>query len=275
MTDMNLKRLQAISHRVNKDKSEVAKNFVSGLKEALAKRGHRADLTISSDAKSMAGRFTASVPFDVELGHPSEEDLVTLVAQSYPTHEIDWELAEVDADLGVVLLSLQPSTEVIPISNISAIPPEFTAIGTGLYKRAVDSTVNEVWTLKRVDDGLALFRNQDDIEVKADKDALKAGDIANTPYGPGRIIRFDDYGNAFVQIGNKKRLVAAKELGMYSIEKEKKKLTDYYTEAYGDPEFAKALTKEYDTRKNKQTKDGPKKQKGAPAGIHKMKMVHK
>jgi hypothetical protein len=129
------------------------------------------------------------------------------------------------------------------------IPPEFVAIGTGIYKRAVDSTVNEIWTLKRSEDGLLLYRNNDDIEVKADEGDLKAGDIANTPYGPGRILRFDDYGNAFVQIGNQKRLVAGKELGMYSVEKEKKLLTDYYSEAYGDADFASALTKDYTTRK--------------------------
>jgi hypothetical protein len=204
---------------------------------------------------------------------------MALVAQSYPTHEIDWELVEVDSDLGVVLLTLQPSTEVVPISSISEIPPEFKSIGTGLYKRAADATgnVQEIWTLKRGDDGLVLYRNNDDVEIEAKEDGFKAGDVANTPYGPGRILRFDEMGNAFVQVGNKKRLVAAKELGIYSIEKEKKKLTDYYSEAYGDPEFAKALTERYDTRKK--TKSGPAKgktPKGAPSDVNKMKtMVHK
>jgi len=278
MNSAKIKRLQAISHRLHKDRTSVATEFVSGLKAALSKRGYRADLVISTTAKSTVSRFRASVPFDTNLGHPSEEDLMGLVAQSYPTHEIDWELVEVDSDLGLVLLTLEPSTEIIPVNSISEIPPEFKSIGTGLYKRAVDASgnVHEVWTLKRGDDGLVLFRNNDDVEIEAKEDGFKAGDIANTPYGPGRILRFDDHGNAFVQVGNKKRLVAGKELGVYSIEKEKKKLTDYYSEAFGDPEFAKALTENYDTRKSGNPGgDGGKSNKGAPPGINKMKMVHK
>lgn len=249
MGKMDLKRLQGISHRMNPNQTEIANQFVSGLRAALAKRGYRADLSIATDARSTMGKFAASVAFNPELGHPAEEDLVTLVAQAYPDHEIDWGMAEVDSDQGLVMLMLQPAQEVIPVNSIASIPPEFKAIGTGLYKRAVDSTVSEIWSLKKTSDGLALYRNESDIEVNAEENELKAGDIANTPYGPGRIVRFDSDGNAFVQVGNQKRLVAAKDLGMYSIEKEKGKLTDYFAQAYGDREFAEALTKDYDTRK--------------------------
>jgi len=278
MDRAKIKRLQAISHRLHRDRTSVATDFVTGLKAALAKRGYRADLQISTEAKSTISRFSAAVPFDTQLGHPSEEDLMTLVAQAYPTHEIDWDLVEVDSDNGIVLLQLQPSTEVVPVHSISEIPPEFKSIGTGLYKRAADASgnVHEIWTLKRGDDGLVLYRTNDDVEIEAAEDTFKAGDVANTPYGPGRILRFDDKGNAFVQVGNKKRFVAGNELGIYSIEKEKKKLTDYYSEAYGDPEFAKALTEKYDTRKSGNPGSGDKKTKGAPADINKMKpMVHK
>lgn len=250
MSMENLKRLQTMSHRTHRSQTEVAKEFVAGLKKALAKRGYRADLAIATDARSTAGTFTAAVRFDPQLGHPAEEDIISLVASKYPQHEIDWELAEVDSDQGIVLLSLNPSAEVIPIKSLSEIPPEFRSIGTGLYKRAVDTTgkVSEIWTLKKGEDGLFLYRNNDDIEVQAEE-GLKAGDIANTPYGPGRIIRFDDAGNAFVQVGNASRIVAAKELGIYSIEKEKKLLTDYYAQTYGDESFAEALVKDYTTNK--------------------------
>jgi hypothetical protein len=251
MTIENLKRLQSISHRTNRDKNQVAAQFVSTLRDELAKRGHRADLALTTDARSTAGRFTASVRFDATLGHPAEDDLVTLVAKSYPGHEIDWEMTEVDSDQGIVLISLTPAAECIPVKSVSEIPPEFKPIGSGLYKRAVDSTVSEIWTLKKGEDGLMLYRSQDDMEVTADKEGLKAGDIADTPYGPGRIIRFDDTGNAFVQIGNASRLVAAQELGMYDVKKEKKLLTDYFAEAYGDPTFAEQLTKDYTTRSKK------------------------
>lgn len=248
MDNGKLKRLQKISHRLNRDKTELKDTFVTGLKNALAARGHRADLQLSTDAKSTLGTFRASVSFDPQLGHPSDKDLTTVVAQSHPNHDIEWELTDVDSELGIILLTLEPSQEVIPVSSINEIPPEFVSIGTGLYKRAVDSTVNEVWSLKRTDDGLILSRNEGDLDVTADE-GLKAGDIANTPYGPGKIIRFDELGNAFVQVGNNTRLVAAKDIGMYSVEQERKKLTDYFAEAYGDKEFANALTKDYNTNK--------------------------
>jgi hypothetical protein len=278
MNHARMKQLQALNHRLHQDRTSVAKEFISGLRATLARRGYRADLTLSTETRSTLGRFRASVPFDVQLGHPSEEDLISLVAQAYPDHEIDWELVEVDSDLGLVLLDLQPATERIPIKNMSEIPPEFKPIGSGIYKRAVDTkgNVKEIWTLKRGDDGLVLYRNNDDVEIEAADDGFKAGDVANTPYGPGRILRFDDKGNAFVQVGNKTRMVAGKELGLYSIDKEKKKLTEYFSTAYGDPAFAKALTENYSThKKNKSGPGNGKNPKGAPADINKMNMVHK
>ena len=62
-----------------------------------------------------------------------------------------------------------------------------------------------------------------------------------------------------------------------NFKKEKKKLKDYYTEAYGDSEFAKALTNKYDTRtKGKAGPANSKNPKGAPSDVNKMKkMVHK
>lgn len=248
MSKTDLKRLQAISHRMNPNHTEISKQFLHGLKSALAKRGYRADLSISTDSRNTLGTFTASVSFNPDLGHPGEEDLVTLVAQSYPAHEIDWELVEVDSDQGTVVMMLQPSQEVIPVSSVVSIPAEFKSIGTGLYKRAVDSTVSEIWTLKKTDDGLALYRSQNDIEVHAEDNQIKAGDVVNTPYGPGKVVRLEEgTDNAYVLVGNKKRLVAGKDLLPYDIDKEKSKLMEYYKQIYG-PEFSEDLIKNYVTR---------------------------
>lgn len=242
-----LQRLQKISHRTNMDKTEVAKEFITSLKEKLAARGYRADLTIATDAKDTSSRFLASIAFNPALGHPDEKDVMAIVAQAYPTHDVDWELAEVDSDLGIVLIPLAPSTEVVPVQSISQIPEEFVSIGAGIYKRAVDTTgqAQEIWTLKRTDSGLALFRTQDDMDVQATEDEFKAGDVANTPHGPGRILRFDDMGNALVQVGNAKRLVAKDDMRPYKLEKEKKSLEDYFAQAYGDRDFAKSLVDTY------------------------------
>lgn len=249
MSKIDLKRLQSISHRTNPNQTEVAKQFVHGLRAALAKRGYRADLSIATDARSTMGKFTASVAFNPELGHPSEDDLVTLVAQSYPAHEIDWEMVEVDSDQGTVVMMLQPAQEVIPVSSMASIPAEFKSIGTGLYKRAVDSTVSEIWTLKKTDDGLALYRSPDDIEVQAEDNQIKAGDVVNTPYGPGKVVRLDEVGNAYCLVGSRKHLIALKDLGVFDINKEKGKLKEYYAQIYGD-QFAQDLVDSYTTNKN-------------------------
>ena len=249
-----MKRLQQVSHRVNTDRTEVAESFLGGLQKYMASRGHRADLALSTKARDTNGRFSASVRFDATLGYPEDTDLLALVAQAYPTHEIDWDLADVDMDLGLVLLQLEPSVEVVPVESMNQIPPEFKAIGSGIYKRARDASgnVNEIWTLSKGTDGLMLYRNPDDLEVSADdNNEFSAGDVVNTPHGPGRIQRFDEVGNAIVTIGSAKRLVAASDMYKYDVKKEKKKLEDYYATAYGDREFAKGLIEDFETKSKK------------------------
>ena len=242
-----LRRLQKISYRNNMDQTEVANEFIGRLAEHLKKRGYRADLSLATDAKVTSGTFTASVKFDPALGRPEETDLMSLVAQSYPKHQIDWELVQLDSEHGVALIPLEPSVEVVPVHDMQSIPPEFKPIGTALYKRAADASgkVHEIWTLKKNQNGLALYRAHDDIEVQAEEEGFKATDIVNTPHGPGRIVRFDESGNAFVQVGNQKRLVAREDMQPYKIEKEKKKLQDLYTQIYGDAEFASKLVEDY------------------------------
>jgi len=243
-----------ISHRVNRDQNEAAQHVLSGIRTFLASRGHRADLAISTKAKCTQGSFSASIKFDPVLGYPEEQDLMAVVAQYYPDHEINWDLADVDTDMGIVLLQLEPSREVIPVASLDKIPPEFKPIGSGLYKRAADSSgsVHEIWTLSKGQEGLMLYRNMDDLEVTADdENQFRAGDIVNTPYGPGRIQRFDEVGNAIVTIGNQKKLVAAGDLIPYNVNKEKKMLEEYFAQAYGDKDLARALLQDYTTRGKK------------------------
>jgi len=244
-----LNRLQKVNNRTNLNKKELSREFFSGLKNKLKARGYRADLKLTTDARSTKGKFKAHVKFDPKLGNPDETDLLSLVAQDYPKHQVDWELAQIDPDNGIVVMVLEPSMEVIPVSSMSAIPPEFRPIGTALYKRAADAsgTVNEIWTLKKDNDGLmCLFRNPEDIEVQAeDSDSFKANDVVDTPYGYGRIVRFDDAGNAFVQLGHDTRLVAKDDMKPYKKRKEEAKLADMFEMMYGDRDFAKALVQDY------------------------------
>lgn len=258
----DLQRLHACNHRQDVMETRVSQDIMKGLRAHLEKRGYRADLKLVTASKNTEGSFHAEVKFRADLGFPAEQDLMAIVAQSYPQHQIEWETAEVDANAGIVLLNLNQSVECVPISSMKEIPSEFVSIGAGIYKRAADTTgqVMEIWKLKKDDAGsLALYRNHDDVEVTASDEEFRAGDVVNTPYGCGKITRFDDLGNAFVQIGNKMHLVAADEVQDYDINKERKALTDYYAQAVGDTDFANALTRSTeqilkDLKKSKESK---------------------
>jgi len=237
-------RLQAISHRQSANSSEMRGRFLSNLRDKLAERKYRADMTLSTDDQDTARKFAAVVRYNPALGYPSEYDLMSIVAQSYSDHNIDWEHINVDEANGVVMLYLQPSVEVIPVNSVKEVPPEFTAIGTALYKRAADASgkVQEIWSLKKTDNGLALYRSPEDLEVTAEGSSGPVkGSVVDTPYGPAIVQRFDEMGNVFVQVGNKTHLVAATDTMPYDIDKERKALEDYYAQVYGDREFAKEL----------------------------------
>jgi len=245
----DIEKLNAYGHGVKAKSEKTHQEFISVVSEVLAKRGHRADLVVTANTK-MGDITNVEIRYKTNLGYPTEKDLMSLVAKHFAGKEIDWDTVTVDTDAGTISLNLVNSTEMIPIKNVASIPKGFTPIGTALYRRALDpnNDVYEIWSLRKDDDGnLALFRNHDDVEITADKDEHKfiAGDVVDTPYGPGKIVRFDDLGNAIVLVGSKKRLVAAEEIKPYNIEREKQKLIDYYAQAYGDPNFAKALVEKY------------------------------
>lgn len=248
-------KMVALSQKVNKDQTDLTKQTLSAVKKHLQARGYRADLEFVTRSHKTAGmRFQAEIKFDSELGYPTEKDVMAVTAQAAPDHDIEWESVDVDTDLGIVYLNLEPSVEMIPVANINSIPGEFISVGAGLYKRAADASdsMMEIWSLQKTDNGLALFRN-DDIDVQADEqdDGFKAGDVVDTPNGPGLIKRLDDLGNAFVQIGRTLRLVGAADMEKYNINKEKQKLVDYYTRVYGNPDFGRALVEEYGDKPRK------------------------
>jgi hypothetical protein len=233
--------------------SQLKKELLRDLKAKLSLRKYRADLKLITTAKNTSGTFHAIVKFNPDLRYPSEEDLMSIVGQSYPSHQIDWGLVDISDSDGVISLTLGPKVEVIPLKSLKEIPSEFISVGTGLYKRAADASGNafEIWEVKQDSSGnKALVRREEDLEVEASEDdGFKAGDVVQTPYGPGRIKKFDDFGNAFVQVGNTKHLISAADMKEYSIDKERAKLIDYYTEAYGDSDLAKELCKKMDKPK--------------------------
>lgn len=245
----NVERMKSISHNVTKPEGLKKQEFLTGVKAYLDKKGYRADLCLISRHKPVANcAFPVEVKYNPQFEFPPEKDLMALVAEKFEGYEIDWETAQVDPKDGLVNISLRPAVEIVPIANIKEIPPEFIAVGTGIFKRKASASgdVMEIWELRKSGDNLALVRKMDDLEVTATEEPeFKAGDAVNTPEGVGRILRFDELGNAFVQIGDKRRLVAAEEMKPYKVDDEKTKLVQYFTEAYGDADFAKALVEEH------------------------------
>jgi hypothetical protein len=258
-----MKRVRSAIQNTPLHKDAEEKRFMDSLKKWLTAKGYRADLKMIAVDGRPKNRFSVTVRYAKELKLPTERDLMAIAAESYPQHEIDWPLTNVDQDDGIIMLVLTPSVESIPVESIEKIPPEFKAIGTGLYKRAADSTgnVHEIWTLRKGDEGLVLYRNQDDLEVKAEEEGLKAGDVVQTPYGPGRISKFDEGGNAFVQIAGsgKVRLVAKTDMVPYDQSKEKAKLKEYYEVAFGDADLAESMTRDFSDVTNPFTKKKEKK----------------
>ena len=243
----DIQRLKALNQNKHKTDERMKTEFIGTLQRHLASKGHRADLVLIANVKDASRSFKVQVKYNTALGHPTEKDLMSIASKHFADKNINWDSVSSDTEAGIITLLLEPSTEIVPLKSINEIPPEFTSIGTCIYKRAADAsgTVNEIWELGKTDHGLALVRKNDDLEILAeDEDKFKKGDVADTPYGPGVIQRFDDLGNAVVLVGSKNKLVAQKDLLPYSTEKEKQRLLDYYTQIYGK-EFAQDMLEKY------------------------------
>jgi hypothetical protein len=244
--------MRALNQRKSKCEEESRNQVVSNIQSYLLKRGYRADLVLIASVRDTTGPFSAEVKFNGRLGYPSEKDVMAIISKSYPKHSIDWDTVELDTDSSVITINLEPSVEIIPLKNISEIPPDFKSIGTAIYKRAADTIgeINEVWTLRKDEHGLALCRNHDDVEITTDdEEKLVAGSIVDTPKGVGKVVRFDDDDNAIVLIGNMRYLFASSDMKPYKQEKEKTELEKYYEEAYGDKEYGKKMTEDFSTKK--------------------------
>ncbi|MFA5132744.1 MAG: hypothetical protein WC444_05485 [Candidatus Paceibacterota bacterium] len=237
---------------VNPEKKtrEAAKARVfDGLAEFAKNRGYRADLVVSAASKKQAKIISAVVKFDKQLGFPHENDLMALVASKFPTHQIDWATIEADTEGDTLSLNLQPKADVIPLNSVKDIPNEFKSIGSGIFKRRAVAAGNvfEIWELKREADGLSLVRKMDDVETDTENDSAEVfskGDLVETEHGAGKITDFDPVGNAIVQVGSHKRIVAQEDMKKYEPKKDQKALLEYYTSLYG-AEFAQGLIKDF------------------------------
>lgn len=245
-------KLVHMNNKYIKARQTWGNDLLSNVKKTLRKNSYRTDLKmICKEASS--GDFEAKVKYDIYLEYPTKQDLSAIVAQHFPTHEINWELVDVDDHDGTVTMMLSPAQEIIPLQSVRDIPKEFEAVGTGTYKRAqvADKSIYEIWSLVQNGNDYALIRNKDEYEVvSSEKFKFRKGDIVATPYGEGIFQEYDNIGNGFVQVGNRKHLVAKDELmehylgtdkdEKYNSKKDKTKEYDYFSQVYG-PEYAKQL----------------------------------
>ena len=248
---MSVKRLsevQSIGDLVGSKKKEaMKKQFVDTLRSFMERKGYRADLVVVSNQKTSERNVSVEIKYNTEFDFPADKDLMALIATTYPDYEVDWATAVVDDEAGTIAINLRPTREIIPIKGYKDIPSDFEPQGTGIFHRKADATGNvaEVWELRKgADGGLALVRKMDDMQVlKGEEDSIKVNDAVRTPEGVGRVESFDEVGNAYVRIGNQKRLMAAEDLAKYDTNKDKQTLFEYFKQVYGD-EFAKALCME-------------------------------
>lgn len=243
-----IKQVVNSTNSYKREKEEWGNNFISELKAGLAVRQHRADLQLRCSVDPV-GNFPVIVKYAEIMGYPTQKDLATIVGQSFPGHEINWKLVDVDDASQTITLMLSPSEEVVNVASVQDIPKDFESIGACLYKRAenTEKSIYGIWTLKDIDGNLALIRNKDEYEVIAANDVdvgFKKGDVVSTPYGLGLFQRYDEIGNGFVQCGTVIHLVAKDGIKGYDQSKEKTKLYDFFAQIYG-PDLAKGLVEDY------------------------------
>lgn len=211
--------------------------FLRNLKNKIAARGHRPDIYLVS-SKVEGTEQVIEVGFHPHVGKPNEQELRAFVERNYPQTKINWKTLQ-DTGNNRLRFSIVSDAEVIPVSSVDRIPPAFTPIGTGIYKRASDESV---WHLRKEGEDLILVRQYEDTPP----DDLKVGTPVLTSLGEGVIV---DKSASSIDVkfnSGEIRTFAPKDVfALYDRRKEKKLLEEYYEKAFANKEFAKSLVMDY------------------------------
>ena len=217
------------------DLSKIAKNF----KRESDKHGHRLDMTLHASADTYGGkRKKVRIGFNNQLGNPSDQDVEGFARAHFPGFVPFWKSASFGQSF--LDIELRAYEERIPVAGIKELPEGFERVATATYRRIeADGKTFSVWRLEKDAEGLSLIREKNEnAPVAAPK--VQGGQWVNTPDGPGQVVSASGNSVRVKFRDETQREYPLRTVATLSTE-EQKKLFDYYSQAFGDPEFAKKL----------------------------------
>ena len=235
---MSLGRFGKVGNKYSANDQE----FLTRVKDRYASKGFRADLHLM-DSKVEDVKQEISVGFHPTLGQPTLTEIKAFVTVNFPNMNPDWRTLR-PGD-GYIKVAIESNADRILVEDYSKIPPAFKSIGTAMYKEASSGSI---WALNKEGDSLVLVRQSEEVapeDIKA-FEAVKIGDFVLTPLGKGEVLAKSASKVSVKLAENVIRDFSPRDItAQYDLNKERSMLTDYYTKAYGIPEFAKALTEDY------------------------------
>ena len=217
------------------DLKSIARNWGQRREE----RGYRVDLHLEGSQKINSRKQMIRIGFDPQLGQPGDEDVDGFVRVSFPGFSVNWKRANYDPS--GFEAEIRYREEAVPVASLKDIPAGFMRKATATYMKKEADGQFSVWRLEKSADGLLLVRDQDEQMIEPEAAEGMENHLVRTPEGNGIVIQIiGDKATVRMANGNDKEF-GIEKLSTYDISKERSELVDYYTKAYGDPEYAKEL----------------------------------
>ena len=210
---------------------------------------------------SETGDLILRVAFEKDFGLPNETDAARLVNHLFPEARVAHERTWIDSQTGVLRVALERIDSSLRLASRKDMPSDFTALAAGVYKKASD---NSIWDLRLETDGsYGLYRREAQSE-----DALPLGERESKPreagFRPGEFVIVagasedrvaiykgaDENGNPVVEHEGQQGAIPLESLRVAAT-LDLRELEDYYAQAYGSKEYAKALVKNVGGKKRK------------------------
>lgn len=214
------------------------RKIAASYKSQMEKRGYRADMIVEGQVSRGMKKISVRIGFDSKMGRPTDQQVESLVASKFPGHDIDWSTASFD-EHGFVA-TIRPRVDRIPVESTKNIPAGFVRVAAATYTRKQADSFS-VWQLEKGGEGLELVRVSDE-SVQPESTVLPAvGRFVHTPDGDGIIASIKGSKVQVRAFDGTEHEHELKAVNLYKPEEEKSKLIEYYTKAYGDPEYARKL----------------------------------
>lgn len=211
---------------------------------------------------SETGDLILRVAFDKEFGLPNETDAARIVNHLFPEARVAHERTWIDSQSGVLRVALERKDSSLRLASRKDMPSDFVALAAGVYRKASD---NSIWDLRLEADGsYGLYRR----EAQQDGEKLPLDGIEGNPreagFRPGEFVIVaganedrvaiykgaDENGNPVVEHEGQQGAIPLESLRIAAT-LDARELEDYYAQAYGSKEYAKALVKNIGEKKRK------------------------